>query len=99
LRRDFVGRDGRAQNPFLPLWKFILDGEPYVFGDPHRPGAYRVYLYGLHDSAVTEYCGREQVLWPASVDGLYRWRYGGAIFESGTDAEGLPLHAGDVRHL
>lgn len=23
-----------AQNPFLPLWEFIPDGEPYVFEDP-----------------------------------------------------------------
>ena len=27
-----------AQNPFMPLWEHIPDGEPYVFDDPDRPG-------------------------------------------------------------
>lgn len=85
-----------AQNPFLPLWEFIPDGEPYVFEDPDRPGQYRVYLYGSHDTAITEYCGREQVVWSAPVDDLNRWRYDGVIFESKCDAEGRPLHAGGV---
>ena len=26
-----------AQNPFLPLWEHIPDGEPYVFEDPDKP--------------------------------------------------------------
>ena len=34
-----------AQNPYLPLWEFIPDGEPYVFEDPDNPGKYRVYIY------------------------------------------------------
>lgn len=38
-----------AQNPILPMWEFIPDGEPYVFEDPDQPGHYRVYLYGSHD--------------------------------------------------
>ena len=25
-----------AVNPFLPLWEYIPDGEPYVFEDPDR---------------------------------------------------------------
>ena len=33
-----------AQNPYLPLWEFIPDGEPYVFEDPDCPGKYRVYI-------------------------------------------------------
>lgn len=28
----------KAVNPFLPLWEYIPDGEPYVFEDPDRPG-------------------------------------------------------------
>ena len=28
----------KAQNPYLPLWEFIPDGEPYVFDDPDVPG-------------------------------------------------------------
>lgn len=37
-------------NPFLPLWEYIPDGEPHVFGD-------RLYLFGSHDKAGgTRYC-------------------------------------------
>ncbi len=88
-----------AQNPYLPLWEYIPDGEPYVFEDPDKPGEYRVYIYGSHDSLIKEYCGREQVVWSASVDDLTDWRYDGVIFESRTDAAGNPLNAdgrGDV---
>ncbi len=88
-----------AQNPFLPLWEYIPDGEPFVFEDPDRPGEYRVYVYGSHDSLIKEYCGREQVVWSASVDDLSDWRYDGIIFESRTDAEGKLLYEngqGDV---
>ena len=48
-------------NPFLPMWEHIPDGEPYVFEDPDNPGEYRVYIYGSHDSRITDYCGRELV--------------------------------------
>ena len=57
-------------NPFLPLWEHIPDGEPYVFEDPDNPGQQRVYIYGSHDSRLTDYCGRELVVWSASVDNL-----------------------------
>jgi Tol biopolymer transport system component len=66
-------------NPFMPLWEHIPDGEPYVFEDPDQPGKLRVYIYGSHDDLVTEYCGRNQVVWSASVDSLNRWRYDGTI--------------------
>ena len=49
-------------NPFLPLWEHIPDGEPYVFEDPDNPGQQRVYIYGSHDSRITEYCGLELVV-------------------------------------
>lgn len=26
-----------SQNPYLPLWEYIPDGEPYVFEDPDGP--------------------------------------------------------------
>ena len=61
-------------NPYLPLWEHIPDGEPYVFEDPDQPGKYRVYIYGSHDSMVSGYCGREQVVWSAAVDSLGQWR-------------------------
>ena len=88
--------DVSAQNPYLPLWEHIPDGEPYVFEDPDHPGQYRVYIYGSHDSRRTDYCGREQVVWSASVDNLTQWRYDGIIFESKKDARGQLLNEGGV---
>lgn len=88
-----------AQNPYLPLWEYIPDGEPYLFEDPDNPGKMRVYVYGSHDSLIKEYCGREQVVWSAPEDDLTAWRYDGVIFESKKDAEGNWLydnHQGDI---
>lgn len=78
-------------NPYLPLWEHIPDGEPYVFEDPDQPGKYRVYIYGSHDSMVTGYCGREQVVWSASVDSLNNWRYDGVILCVDKNAKGEPI--------
>lgn len=78
-------------NPYLPLWEHIPDGEPYVFEDPDNPGEYRVYVYGSHDSMITGYCGRELVLWSASVDNLNEWRYDGEILRVDKNAVGEPL--------
>ena len=86
-------------NPFLPLWEHIPDGEPYVFEDPDNPGKYRVYLYGSHDSMIDGYCGREQVVWSASVDSLTEWRFDGEIFSVKKNANGELLDSagrGDV---
>ena len=86
-------------NPYLPLWEHIPDGEPYVFEDPDQPGKYRVYIYGSHDSMVSGYCGREQVVWSAAVDSLGQWRYDGEIFSVNKNANGELLNAegkGDV---
>ena len=88
-----------AQNPFLPLWEHIPDGEPYVFEDPDNLGKYRVYIYGSHDNRITDYCGLDQVVWSAPVEDLGDWRYDGVIFESVLDANGNPLNRngkGDV---
>ena len=88
-----------AQNPYLPLWETIPDGEPYVFEDPDTPGKYRVYIYGSHDRLITAYCGLDQVVWSAPVEDLSRWRFDGVIFESKKDANGNLLHEdgrGDV---
>ena len=94
-----IALQATAQNPYLPLGEFIPDGEPYVFDDPDNPGKKRVYVYGSHDNLVTEYCGKDQVVWSASVDDLTHWRYDGIIFESKKDANGKLLHddgTGDV---
>ncbi len=84
----------KAQNPYMPLWEFIPDGEPYVFEDPDNPGKYRVYVYGSHDNLVTEYCGRDQVVWSASVDDLTHWRYDGIIFVNKSNGKGEPNKSG-----
>ena len=79
-------------NPFLPLWEHIPDGEPYVFEDPDNPGQFRVYLYGSHDDLITEYCGRDQVVWSAPVEDLTKWRYDGEIFSVAKNAKGEPFN-------
>ena len=77
-----------AANPFLPLWEFIPDGEPYVFEDPDNPGRERVYVYGSHDTVRTGYCGHDLVVWSASVDDLDKWRFDGVILRVDKDANG-----------
>ena len=78
-------------NPYLPLWEHIPDGEPYVFEDPDQPGKQRVYIYGSHDSRITDYCGRELVVWSAPVEDLSQWRYDGEILKVDRNAKGEPF--------
>jgi len=78
-------------NPYMPLWEHIPDGEPYVFEDPDQPGKYRVYVYGSHDDLITAYCGRDQVVWSASVDSLNNWRYDGEILVVDKNRDGQPF--------
>ena len=85
-----------AQNPYMPLWEYIPDGEPYVFEDPDCPGKYRVYVYGSHDIEISAYCGRDQVVWSAPVEDLTDWRYDGVIFKSDVNAKGNSLLRSDI---
>ena len=85
-----------SANPYMPVWEFIPDGEPYVFEDPDQPGKYRVYVYGSHDDLVTAYCGRDQVVWSAPVENLNDWRFDGTIFELKQDAEGKDIFDGII---
>ncbi len=78
-------------NPYLPLWEHIPDGEPYVFEDPDQPGKQRVYIYGSHDSRITDYCGHELVVWSAPVEDLSHWRYDGEILKVDKNAKGEPF--------
>jgi len=78
-------------NPYLPMWEHIPDGEPYVFEDPDNPGQQRVYIYGSHDNLKTDYCGRDQVVWSASVNDLNHWRYDGVILVVDKNAKGEPF--------
>ena len=52
-----------ASNPFLPLWEYIPDAEPYIFEDPDRPGEMRVYIWFAR----------------CITDGLLRTRTGGMV--------------------
>ena len=78
-------------NPYMPLWEHIPDGEPYVFEDPDQPGKYRVYVYGSHDDLIDAYCGRDQVVWSASIDSLNNWRYDGTILVVDKNRDGQPF--------
>lgn len=85
----------QVYNPFLPLWEYVPDGEPHVFGD-------RLYLFGSHDTEGGDrYCSEgNYVGWSAPVDDLSDWRYEGVIYEAGQDPrahEGFAdLYAPDV---
>jgi len=70
-----------AQNPYLPLWEHLPDGEPRVFEDPDQPGKYRAYIIGSHDVTYTAYCGPDIRMWSAPVEDLSQWRDEGSIFK------------------
>ena len=69
-----------AQNPYLPLWEHLPDGEPRVFEDPDQPGKFRAYIIGSHDVTYTAYCGPDIRMWSAPVEDLSQWRNEGPIF-------------------
>ena len=69
-----------AQNPYLPLWEHVPDGEPRVFEDPDNLGKFRAYIIGSHDVAFTQYCGPDIRMWSAPVEDLSQWRDEGPIF-------------------
>ena len=69
-----------AQNPYLPLWEHVPDGEPRVFDDPDNPGKQRAYIIGSHDTHYTQYCGNDIRMWSAPVEDLTQWRDEGPIF-------------------
>jgi len=69
-----------AQNPYLPLWEHVPDGEPRVFEDPDSPGKFRAYIIGSHDTHFTQYCGNDIRMWSAPVEDLSQWRDEGPIF-------------------
>ena len=69
-----------AQNPYLPLWEHLPDGEPRVFEDPDHPGKYRAYIIGSHDVTYTAYCGPDIRMWSAPVEDRSQGRDEGPIF-------------------
>ena len=84
-------------NPYMPVWEFVPDAEPYVFEDPDNPGEYRVYVYGSHDTQGEVIpCGFDQVVWSAPVDDLTKWRYDGVAFVTGDYDLTANLYAPDI---
>lgn len=68
-------------NPFLPLWEYIPDGEPRVFGE-------RVYIYGSHDNAGSEhFCDYKLKVWSASIHDLNTWECHGHCFHTSSDRD------------
>ena len=82
-----------AQNPYLPLWEFIPDGEPYVFEDPTVPASTVSIFMVRNDNLKWMYCGRDQVVWSAPVEDLTCWRYDGVIFKVNESSELYKLNA------
>lgn len=69
----------QCYNPYLPLWEYVPDGEPHVFGD-------RVYIYGSHDRFDgTKFCMNDYVCWSADISDLSQWRYEGVIYKKNQD--------------
>ena len=68
-------------NPFLPLWEYIPDGEPRVFGD-------RVYIYGSHDRPDSDaFCDYKLKVWSAPISDLNKWECHGDSFHTMDDRD------------
>lgn len=85
-----------AQNPYLPLWEHLPDGEPRVFEDPDQPGKYRAYIIGSHDVNYSAYCGPDIRMWSAPVEDLSQWRDEGPIFTWFVDGQWDTMFAPDL---
>ena len=86
----------QAQNPYLPLWEHLPDGEPRVFEDPDQPGKFRAYIIGSHDLKYTDYCGPDIRMWSAPVENLADWRDEGPIFTHYVDGQWDTMFAPDL---
>ncbi len=91
-----VGITAQAQNPYLPLWEHLPDGEPRVFEDPDNPGKLRAYIIGSHDTKYTDYCGSDIRMWSAPVEDLSQWRDEGPIFSWYVDGQWDTMFAPDL---
>lgn len=65
----------QVMNPYLPLWEYIPDGEPRIFGD-------RLYVYGSHDFAGGwhDYCPGDYMSWSAPLSDLSDWECHGVLY-------------------
>lgn len=68
-----------ACNPYLPLYEYVPDGEPRVFGD-------RLYVYGSHDRCGGDFfCLDDYVVWSAPLKDLNSWRFDGISYRREQD--------------
>lgn len=66
-------------NPYLPLWEYVPDGEPRVFGG-------RLYVYGSHDRSGGDFfCLEDYVVWSAPLEDLTDWRCEGVSYRKDQD--------------
>ena len=86
----------QGQNPYLPLWEHVPDGEPRVFEDPDNPGRLRAYIIGSHDVTYSAYCGPDIRMWSAPVEDLSQWRDEGPIFSYFVDGQWDTMFAPDL---
>ena len=82
---------GMGVNPFLPVWEYIPDGEPHVFGD-------RIYLFGSHDTeGGKRYCAEQNYVgWSAPLSDPTAWEYAGVIYEASQDPDFTEDHFCDL---
>ena len=91
-----VAASAQAQNPYLPLWEHVPDGEPRVFEDPDNPGKFRAYIIGSHDVDYSAYCGPDIRMWSAPVEDLSQWRDEGPIFTYYVNGQWDTMYAPDL---
>ncbi len=92
----FAALTVNAQNPYLPLWEHLPDGEPRVFEDPDNPGKLRAYIIGSHDVTYSAYCGPDIRMWSAPVEDLSQWRDEGPIFSWFVNGQWDTMYAPDL---
>jgi hypothetical protein len=96
LASVFAPDGANAQNPYLPLWEHLPDGEPRVFEDPDAPGKYRAYIIGSHDVRFGSYCAPDIRMWSAPVEDLSNWKDEGPIFTYQIDNQWDVMYAPDL---
>lgn len=71
----------QVYNPYLPLDRYIPDGEPHVFGD-------RVYVYGSHDKeGGNGFCLLDYEVFSAPLNDLTDWRSEGISYRASQDPD------------
>lgn len=78
----------QIMNPYLPLWEYIPDGEPRIFGE-------RLYIYGSHDYAggYRGYCPGDYMCWSAPLSDLSAWECHGVMYPRSESPDMRPSDA------